>query len=110
MHGVHEDHAFVDAALPQAVLDLGRDVDEAPARRDIEPELFAKAFHTIHHGDTEAWRKHQKTKQLCSLAKAQRSQRKAIRLLVLNLRINVFLRALRAFAVKCIFYFILTRT
>jgi hypothetical protein len=42
-----EHYAFLNAALPKAVLDLGSDIDEPPARGNIEPEFFAIAFHFV---------------------------------------------------------------
>jgi hypothetical protein len=45
VHGVRKDDAFLDAAFPKAVLDLGGDVDEAPSAGDIEPELFTVGSH-----------------------------------------------------------------
>ncbi len=47
MHGVHEAETFSDATLFEAVLDLGRDVDERPAGGHVKPQLFAIAFHRI---------------------------------------------------------------
>ena len=42
VHGIHEGDPFADAALPEAVLDLGGDVDEAPAGGDVKPEFFTE--------------------------------------------------------------------
>ena len=45
VHGVDEDEPLADAALAEAGLDLGGDVDEAAPGGDVEPELLAEAFH-----------------------------------------------------------------
>ena len=44
---IHECHALADAALAEALLHLGRDVDEGPAGGHVEPEFFAEGFHDI---------------------------------------------------------------
>ncbi len=46
VHGVHEHESLPHPALPHAVLDLARDIDEATARGDVEPEFFAEGFHS----------------------------------------------------------------
>jgi hypothetical protein len=46
MHGVHEHQAFAHAGLVEALVDLGRDIDERAAAFDLEPEFFSVALHT----------------------------------------------------------------
>src|SRR5208283_142203 len=55
VHGVYQDHAFLDATLSKAVLNLPRDIHEPSARRDVEPEVFTIAFHKTpnYHGAME---------------------------------------------------------
>jgi hypothetical protein len=48
MHGIYEAQALGYAAFAKALLDLGRDVDEGPAGRDVEPEFFTEGSHTMH--------------------------------------------------------------
>jgi len=43
--GITQHQTLFDAALPQAGLDLGGDIDECTPGGDFEPELFAVAFH-----------------------------------------------------------------
>jgi hypothetical protein len=45
MLGIDEHEAFRNAALVDALLHVGRDVDESSPGWDIEPELFAVVFH-----------------------------------------------------------------
>lgn len=45
MHGIDQDQAFGDAAVGEALLHLGGDIDEGPAAGDLKPEFLAKAFH-----------------------------------------------------------------
>jgi hypothetical protein len=43
---VYQCQSFLYAAFAQALLDLGRDVDEFPAPRDVEPQFLSVALHT----------------------------------------------------------------
>ena len=52
VHGVDQTQSFFDAAGAEAFFNLWRDVDQAAARGDFEPEFFAKGFH-----DQGAWPK-----------------------------------------------------
>jgi hypothetical protein len=45
VHGIDEDKAFLDVALPQAFINLGRNIDESPPCRDVEPQFFSKTLH-----------------------------------------------------------------
>ena len=45
VHGVDQDQAFGDAAVSEALLHLGGDIDEGPAAGDLKPEFLAVAFH-----------------------------------------------------------------
>jgi len=47
MHGVYKRDPLGNAAFLQTLLDLRRDVDKAPARRDIEPQLFSVRFYFV---------------------------------------------------------------
>jgi len=40
VHGVAQQNAFADAALVQALLDLGSDIDELPASRGVETTVL----------------------------------------------------------------------
>lgn len=48
MHGVDQTQTLLDSALPQTVLDLGRDVDELPASGNIEPQFLSVALHKVY--------------------------------------------------------------
>jgi len=45
VHGVYQAEPFPDAALSQAFLHLGRDVDERPPRGHLKPQFLAIGFH-----------------------------------------------------------------
>ena len=46
VHGVNETETFTDFALPNELLDRGRDIDEAAAGGDFKPEMFSERFQT----------------------------------------------------------------
>jgi len=52
VHGIDQTKAFLDPAGAETFFNLWRDVDQAAARGDFEPEFFAKGFH-----DQGAWPK-----------------------------------------------------
>jgi hypothetical protein len=41
MHRICEAQTLLDAAVPQALIYLGRDVEEATASGDVEPQFFS---------------------------------------------------------------------
>jgi len=45
VHGVDEAEAFLDAAFGHEIFHGAGDVHEAPAARDLKPELFGETFH-----------------------------------------------------------------
>jgi hypothetical protein len=47
VHRVTQNEAFFYPALPQARLNLGRDVDECPPGGHMKPKLFAIALHPM---------------------------------------------------------------
>jgi hypothetical protein len=45
MHGIHESHSFSNFALPQAFLNLRRNVDKGSSLRNVKPKLLPIALH-----------------------------------------------------------------
>jgi hypothetical protein len=45
VHGIDQDEAFLDAALPQTFVDFRGNIDQGPSGWDLEEQLFTIAFH-----------------------------------------------------------------
>jgi hypothetical protein len=48
MHGIHKCKPLLNAALLQAILNFGSDIDKRPAGRDMKPQFLTIAFHGLH--------------------------------------------------------------
>ena len=47
MSCIDQEQTFTDAAVFEALLHLGGDIDEGPTAGDLKPEFLAVAFHAL---------------------------------------------------------------